>query len=121
MEYSHKKLVVWQRSMQLANHIYTLTDHYPSKELFTLVNQMRRAAISIPSNIAEGRSRGSDRDFVHFLLISRGSCSELDTQLLLSHAQGYISEKECQEACQMCEELGNRLTRLIQHLDPSKR
>lgn len=119
MEYSHKKLIVWQRGMELADHIYTLTDSFPVRETYTLVDQMRRAAISIPSNIAEGRTRGSDRDFIHFLLISRGSCSELDTQLLLSEKRGYISQQQAVVACRLCEEVSNRLTNLIRSIKKS--
>lgn len=119
MEYSHKNLVVWKKSMELANRIYTLTDSYPQRETYTLVDQMRRAAISIPSNIAEGRNRGSDKEFIHFLLISRGSCSELDTQLLLSEARGYISQQDTVSACRLCMEVSNRLTKLIKSIQQS--
>jgi four helix bundle protein len=116
MEYLHKKLIVWQKSMQLANCIYDVTETYPSKENFGLVNQMRRAAVSIPSNIAEGRARSSDKDFIRFLLIARGSCAELDTQILLSEARGYLTKEKRDKVCSLCVEVSRCLTGLIESL-----
>lgn len=80
----YKNLTVWQKSMLLAKEIYTVTASYPQSEVYGLVSQMRRCVVSIPSNIAEGYGRGSNRDLVHFLYISLGSSNELETQLLLS-------------------------------------
>ncbi|WP_296397635.1 four helix bundle protein [Acidaminococcus timonensis] len=118
MDYPHKQLFVWQKGMELANFIYSITEDYPARERYSMADQMRRAAVSIPSNIAEGRTRGSDKEFVRFLLISRGSCAELDTQLLLSQARGYISENEANKACFLCEGVSRGLTKLIQSLKP---
>ena len=78
---SYRDLIVWQKSKNLAVNIYKFTDYLPSKAKFSLAEQMNRAAISIPSNIAEGHSRNSTKDYVHFLYISKGSLSELITQL----------------------------------------
>ena len=78
---NYKGLIVWQKSMDLVVEIYKITKILPKYETYGLADQMRRAAISIPSNIAEGQGRNSSREFVHFLKISRGSCAELDTQL----------------------------------------
>lgn len=80
-----KELVVWQKGMSLAKEIYKATESLPQKEVFGLISQMRRAAVSIPSNIAEGRQRSTRRDFAQFLRIALGSSAELETQILLSN------------------------------------
>ena len=79
MEYYHKKLTVWQRAMELTDFVLDLTEKFPLKEKYRLVDQMCRAVVSIPSNIAEGRAKGSDKGFIRYLLIARGSACELDT------------------------------------------
>lgn len=91
MEKPHKKLDVWKLSMELSRVIYRLTIEYPPEERFGLVSQMRRAAVSVPSNIAEGAARSSRNEFRNFLSIARSSLSELDTQLDLSEQLGFIS------------------------------
>lgn len=78
---SYKDLIVWQKAMELVVKVYELTDKFPKEEIYGLTSQMRRAAISIPSNIAEGTCRGTRKDYRQFLLIAYGSCSELETQL----------------------------------------
>lgn len=75
----YKDLIVWQKSMELARVIYCLTSRFPRDEVFGLTNQIRRAVVSIPSNIAEGFGRGSDREFIHFLRIAKGSVAEVET------------------------------------------
>jgi len=92
MDKPHKKLDVWKLSMELSRVVYRLTTGYPSEERFGLVSQMRRAAVSVPSNIAEGAARDSNNEFRHFLSIGRSSLSELDTQLDLSQDLGFIAE-----------------------------
>ena len=77
----HKRMDVWLLAMQLVERIYALTATLPEQERFGLVNQMRRCAVSVPSNIAEGAARQSDKDFLRFLVIARGSLMELDTQI----------------------------------------
>jgi four helix bundle protein len=84
MVHTYKDLIVWQKSMDLAKHVYAESKKLPKEELFGLVNQMRRAAVSIPSNIAEGSRRGTTKDLVQFLRIADGSLGELETQLLLA-------------------------------------
>ena len=84
MEKPHKQLDVWQQGMVLVEMVYQLTSTFPVDERFGLSGQMRRAAVSIPSNIAEGAARATTRDYLHFLVMARGSLSELDTQLELS-------------------------------------
>lgn len=78
---SHKDLIVWQKSMDLVVRVYALTKSFPKEEIYGLTSQMKRAAISIPSNIAEGRRRGSRKDYHHFLVIAYGSGAELETQI----------------------------------------
>jgi len=76
--------------MELVKEIYRVTRDFPKEEIYGLVSQMRRAAVSIPSNISEGAARGGDREFIQFLIIARGSLSELETQLLISYDLGYL-------------------------------
>lgn len=78
---SYKELVVWQKAMDLVVAVYEITDHYPASEIYGLTSQIKRAAVSIPSNIAEGRRRSSKKDFCHFLVMAFGSGSELETQI----------------------------------------
>lgn len=79
--HSHKDLIVWQKGIELSKQIYLLTERFPKEEIYGITSQMRRAAISIPSNIAEGRNRGTRKDFVQFLRIALGSTAELETQI----------------------------------------
>ena len=79
--HGYKDLIVWQRSMELVVAVYQLTDDFPRQEIYGLISQLRRAAVSIPSNIAEGRRRGGKKEFRQFLLISYGSGAELETQI----------------------------------------
>jgi len=90
----HKGLKIWKRARDLVLDIYRLTERYPKSERFNLISQMRRAAISVPSNIAEGIARLSTKEYIRFLLISTGSLAELETQLILSADLGYISTGE---------------------------
>jgi four helix bundle protein len=90
----HHELVVWQTAMELTREIYRLTNKFPSAENFGLTSQLRRAAVSIPSNIAEGAGRGTQKEFLHFLYISRGSLCEVETQLSLASDFGYMNISE---------------------------
>jgi len=81
---SYKDLIVWQKAMSLVIEVYKLTENFPKTEIFGLTGQMRRCSISIPSNIAEGRGRGTKKDFVNFLRMSLGSTNELETQIEMS-------------------------------------
>ncbi len=87
---THKDLDVWRKSMDLAKSVYSLTAAFPKEEIYGLVAQMRRAATSIPSNIAEGAARDSNREFIRFLYTSLGSLAELETQLLLSRDLAFV-------------------------------
>ena len=92
--HNYKKLNVWISSISLVKNIYNLTRKFPKEEMFVLTQQLRRAAISIPSNIAEGACRNSNAQFKNFLQISIGSCFEVETQLIISKELEYISEEE---------------------------
>jgi len=89
---THKDLLVWKKSMDLVKQIYKLTQDFPKSEIFVLTSQIRRSAISIPSNIAEGAARNSSKEFVQFLYISLGSVVELETQLLIAQHLEYCNE-----------------------------
>jgi len=91
---SHHELLVWQESIRFVETVYKVTSVFPGAEKFGLVSQMQRAAVSVPSNIAEGAGRGSDKEFLRFLYIARGSLCELETQLLIAQRLGYISNLE---------------------------
>lgn len=110
---NHKELVVWQKSITLVKLVYQQTDSFPSDERFGLTNQMRRCSVSIPSNIAEGFGRGSDKELTQFLRISLGSSSELDTQLILSKELHYMDEKRYNELSALNEEVAKMLSSLI--------
>jgi four helix bundle protein len=88
---SYKDLLVWQSGIQLVKEVYLLTQQFPGEEKFGLVSQMRRAAVSVPSNIAEGQARRSTAEFMQFLSISQGSLAELETQLIVSIELGFCS------------------------------
>lgn len=108
-----RELVVWQKAMNLTAEVYRLAKSLPAEERYALSDQMRRAAVSIPSNIAEGNSRGSNKDYAHFLSVARGSNSELVTQLLLCTMVGYLTENDISQALSVSEEVGRMLTSLI--------
>jgi len=91
---NYRDLIVWQRGMGLAKALYKMTGHFPTDERFGLVSQIRRAAVSVPSNIAEGQARKSTAEFVQFISHAEGSLAELDTQILLSRELGYCAAVE---------------------------
>lgn len=91
---NHKDLDVWKKSMDLVEEIYKITNTFPESEKFGLTNQIRRASISIPSNISEGAARKTDKEFVQFLYIALGSLSELETQYLIAIRLHYIQENK---------------------------
>ena len=96
---SHKELKVWQKGIVLVKSVYELTNLFPSAEQFGMTSQMRRAAVSIPSNIAEGCGRNSNKELIHFLYIALGSASELETQVIISQELNFV-EKENSEQLQ---------------------
>ena len=110
---SHKDLIVWQKSMDHVAAIYVATKAFPNEELFGIVSQMRRAAVSIPSNIAEGYGRLYDKETVKFLSNALGSASELETQLIISKDLGYLSIEDFQKLTNQIEEIIRMLSALI--------
>ena len=110
---SHKDLIVWQKSMDHVAAIYVATKAFPKEELFGIVSQMRRAAVSIPSNIAEGYGRLYDRETVKFLSNALGSASELETQLIISKDLGYLLIEDFQKLISQIEEIIRMLSALI--------
>lgn len=106
---SYKDLIVWQKGMDLAELVYQLTVKYPKDELYSLTNQMRRAVVSIVSNIAEGKGRESKQEYLHFLAIAQGSLTELETQILLSIRLKYVAEIDATAPLAICDEIGRML------------
>lgn len=109
----HKDLIVWQKSMLLVIEIYKLVRFLPKEETYGLSDQMRRAAVSIPSNISEGNSRESQKEFLHFLSIAQGSNAELETQLLICQQLGLIQSEKLKTAFSLNEEISKMLRSLI--------
>lgn len=93
MARKHRDLLVWQKSIALVEHVYHLTESFPKQEQFGLTSQLRRAAVSVPANIAEGAARSSRKDLLHFLVIARGSLSEMDTLVEIAGNLGYLPDK----------------------------
>ena len=91
---SYKDLLIWQKGIEITEKVYLITNNFPQNELFSLTNQIRRASVSISSNIAEGFGRNSTKSYMNFLKISRGSLYELETQLIIADILNYISDNE---------------------------
>lgn len=111
------KLIVWQKAHELVLRIYEITKDFPREELFGLTSQIRRAAASIPSNIVEGKARGSNKEYKRFMLMARGSLEEVKYQLLLVKDLQYIDEKIYQELIGQAKEVGRLLNGLIVSLN----
>jgi four helix bundle protein len=113
----YEDLLVWQKGMALVKRVYEITRGFPRDEKFGLVSQMRRAAVSIPSNIAEGQARHSTGEFIQFLSHAEGSVAELNTQLILSVELGYCSKDQTSEATALARELRRMLNSLRRKLE----
>lgn len=113
---SYRDLIAWQRAREFARQIYRLTGNFPKKETSGLTMQLRRAAVSIPSNIAEGKARYSSKEFVHFLRTARGSLAEAETQVILSGDFGYLRPTEVQQTLVQADEVSRILSGLIASL-----
>lgn len=119
MGVSYRDLRVWQLAMELVSSVYEKTRDFPKHEVYGLTSQMKRAAISIPSNIAEGKGRSSDRDRAHFLCHARGSLLELETQILIAQQLEYLPGSDAESLISNSAQLGRMLNALIQSLqDP---
>ncbi len=112
----YRDLVVWQEGINLVVDVYTLSRKLPNEELFALCNQMQRAAVSIPSNIAEGHARTSRKEFQHYLSISLGSLAELETHLIIAQKLYSVDEVVCAKMFKQADILGKRLRSLQKSL-----
>jgi four helix bundle protein len=119
MAQSFRELVVWQKAMQLTVHVYELTKTFPREELYGLTSQMRRAAVSLPSNIAEGHGRLNSREFRQFLGIARASNCELQTQLELARRLDYGSSNRIEESEKLSHEVGRMLYAFLESIGKS--
>jgi four helix bundle protein len=113
---SYRDLIAWRKAMQLVTEIYEVTRAFPRDELYGLTNQLRRAAVSIPSNIAEGQARYSPKEFRHSLSLSRGSLVEVETQLMIAQNLEYLPEKKSQSLLSEAAELGRILNGLVKSI-----
>jgi len=118
--HNYKELKVWQRGMDLTVAVYTLTRKFPKDELFGLTSQLRRAAVSISLNIAEGAGRDSNTEFARFLDIALGSTYESIVALSIAHRLGYCDVKELNILIEQAEEIARMLTGLIKHYAPNR-
>lgn len=117
---SYKDLIVWQRAIELTVAVYELTNSFPAEERYGLMNQMRRAAVSIASNIAEGRLRSSRKDFKNFLHIAFGSGAELETQILIAKKLSYTQRLDYQKVDALLTETMKMLNVLIYRIRETK-
>jgi four helix bundle protein len=109
MVQNYRDLNVWQKAMQLAEDIFRVTENFPNTQRYVLVAQMQRSALSVPSNIAEGRSRHSEKDFIYHLNVARGSLAELETQIILAHRLKFLDEVTMQRLLN----LSNEVTKML--------
>ena len=116
MAQHYKDLIAWQKSIDLADAIYEATEAFPKRETYSLTDQMRRAAVSIPSNIAEGQAHFSRREFRHFLRHSCGSLAELETQIVIAQRRNYLTEPQTAELLKRTHEVGRILSGLLNSL-----
>ena len=114
-----RNLEVWKIGVDFSAYVYELTDKFPKKELYALCDQLQRAAVSIPSNIAEGCSRRSEREFAHYLEISLGSSYEVETQMEIAHRLKYISKEQFENTIDKIQSLEKKLTNLINTILPA--
>lgn len=119
---SHKNLLIWTKGMDITESVYRLVQDFPKEEQNTLVNQLKRCAVSIPSNIAEGFGRNSDKSFEYFLAVSRGSLYELETQLILADRFSFIKDASVlQSLLLQIEEEGKMINSFVNYLKSNKR
>ena len=117
---SYKELTVWQKSIELVVEVYRITDSFPKSELYGLVSQMRRAAVSIPSNIVEGYSRGHRPEYIQFIRVAFGSGAELETQMIIAKKLELVFEDKLKKAELLLDEVMRMLNKLVATLNPSR-
>ncbi len=115
MEKPHRKLNVWKSAIELAVETYDVTRAFPAEEKYNLTSQMRRAAVSVASNIAEGAARRTKKEFIQYLHVAQGSISELDTQLEIAYRLAYVTEERMASMGALMEKIDKMLTGLIKH------
>ncbi len=115
---SYRDLIVWQKSMDLVERVYRMTGVFPKEEMYGLSSQVRRAAVSIPSNIAEGQARKSTAEFLHFLSIAQASRAEVETQTLIAQRLGYVTQAQIKEILSLLDEISRMLNTLRTKLQP---
>ncbi|MEW6125539.1 MAG: four helix bundle protein [Acidobacteriota bacterium] len=113
---NYRDLIVWQKAMDLVEAVYSETKNFPKEEIYGLTSQLRRAAISIPSNIAEGQGRKSAGEFAHFLSIAYGSLREVETQILIAERLGYLPPQASQNIIVLTSEIGRSINGLSNSL-----
>ena len=118
---SYRDLIVWRKAMDLVRQVYILTRPFPREENYGLVSQLRRAAVSVPANVAEGHARGTTGEYRQFLGIARGSLAELETLLELSRDLGYTRDTDVEPLLAACGEVNRLLNGLLKALSSSKR
>ena len=111
-----KDLIVWQKSMDLVEMIYKESANFPREEVYGLTNQIRRASVSIPSNVAEGQSRNSSKQFLYFLAIARGSNSEVQTQILIAERLNYVSKEMSEKIVNLSTEIAKMINGLMKSI-----
>ncbi len=114
---NYRDLLVWQKAMDLVEDVYRVTKPFPREEIYGLTAQLRRAAVSIPSNIAEGQGRRSDREFLNFLSIAHASLREVETQILIAQRLKYVNEDKKSELFEQTSEVGRLLNGLMRSLE----
>jgi four helix bundle protein len=115
--HNYKNLIAWKRAVNLSITIYKITSAFPEHEKFSLTSQIRRACVSIPSNIAEGSKRSTKKDFKHFLTIASGSGAEVETQLYIARQLGYLKEEEYTTVAKDIDETMKIITTLIKKFE----
>ena len=118
--WNFRDLIVWEKSIQLCDNIYKTVSTFPKEELYWLTSQIKRSSISIPSNIAEWYDRNSSKDFIRFLLISKGSCAELETQLILSSKLGFIDNQILEKIIYSIVEIRKMISWLISKINENE-
>ena len=118
---SFRDLVVWQKAIDLSQRIYIITQRFPKEEMFGITSQIRKAVVSIASNIAEGHGRNTTGEYIHFVGISKGSFCELETQLTISRRIGFLTEETLNDLMNDCAHIGRLLNGLIHSLQNKKR
>lgn len=113
---NYRELIVWQKSMDLTTKIYELTSRFPKSEIYALTDQMKRSAVSIPSNIAEGANRKTKKEYVQFLHIASGSNAELQTQLEIGYRVGHYSKEEIKDIYSLTIEINKMIYKMIETL-----